>query len=61
MCLFGRRYTVDGWSHTYRHNLPNRRVKPIEVHFNIKDPLGIVCPIKIRIIGDLNISDRLHI
>jgi hypothetical protein len=41
-------FSFGGDCHTYNHNLPKRRVKPIEVHLHIISPFGIVLPIKMR-------------
>jgi hypothetical protein len=41
-------FSFGGDCHTYNHNLPKRRVKPIEVHLHIISPFGIVLPIEMR-------------
>jgi hypothetical protein len=41
-------FSFGGDCHTYNHNLPKRRVKPVKVHLHIISPFGIVFPIKMR-------------
>jgi hypothetical protein len=42
------RFSFGGNCHTYNHNLPKRRVKPVKVHLHVISPFGIVLPIEMR-------------
>jgi hypothetical protein len=47
-------FSFGGNCHTYNHNLPKRRVKPIKVHLHIISPFGIVLPIKMRRLSQIH-------
>jgi hypothetical protein len=40
--------------HTYNHNLPKRRVKPVKVHLHVISPFGIVLPIEMRRLSQMH-------
>jgi hypothetical protein len=41
-------FSFGGGCHTYNHNLPKRRVKPVEVNLHVISPFGIIFPIEMR-------------
>jgi hypothetical protein len=47
-------FSFGGYCYTYNHNLPKRRVKPVEVHLHIISPFGIVLPIERRRLSQMH-------
>jgi hypothetical protein len=47
-------FSFGGNCHTYNHNLPKRRVKPVKVHLHIISPFGIVLPIEMRRLSQMH-------
>jgi hypothetical protein len=47
-------FFFSGNCHTYNHNLPKRRVKPVKVHLHVISPFGIVLPIEMRRLSQIH-------
>jgi hypothetical protein len=54
LMLNGEGFSFGGNCHTYNHNLPKRRVKPVKVHLHIICPYGIVLPIEMRRLSQMH-------
>jgi hypothetical protein len=54
LMLDGEGFSFGGYCNTHNHNLPKRRVKPVEVHLHIISPFGIILPIEMRRLSQMH-------